>query len=79
MKHPRAGNPFFLDHHTNIKSLSINILEEKIIKEKENLQKLKFANSISPIENPMKIKYSRKLIAMLKTAKNKNKKNENKN
>ena len=65
--------------YSNIKSLSINILEEKIIKEKENLQKLKFANSISPIENPMKIKYSRKLITILKTAKNKNKKNENKN
>jgi large subunit ribosomal protein L29 len=65
--------------YSNIKSLSINILEEKIIQVKDNLQKLKFANSISPIENPMKIKYSRKLIAMLKTAKNKNKKNENKN
>lgn len=63
--------------YSDIKSLSINILNDKIKKEKENLQKLKFANSISPIENPMKIKYSKKIIAILKTAKNK--KNENKN
>lgn len=62
--------------YSDIKSLPKNILDNKIKKEKENLKKLKFANSISPIENPMKIRYSKKLIAMLKTAKNK--KNENK-
>ena len=31
------------------------------------MQKLKFAHAISPIENPMKIKETRKLIARLET------------
>ena len=35
--------------------------------EKENLQKLKFAHSISPIENPMKIKEAKRLIAQMNT------------
>ncbi|HHL51847.1 MAG TPA: 50S ribosomal protein L29 [Flammeovirgaceae bacterium] len=36
--------------------------------EKEILQKLKFAHAISPIENPMKIRATRRLIARLYTA-----------
>jgi len=32
------------------------------------LQKLKFAHAVSPIENPMKIRESKKLIARLNTA-----------
>jgi large subunit ribosomal protein L29 len=35
--------------------------------EKRNLQKLKFAHAISPIENPMKIRATRRLIARLNT------------
>jgi len=62
--------------YSNIKLLSLNKIIEKIEKEKKNLKKLKLSNSISPIENPMKIKNSRKIIAMLKTEKVKRKKNE---
>lgn len=43
-------------------------LSEKLTAEKEGLQKLKFAHAISPIENPMKIKETRKLIARIQTA-----------
>lgn len=50
-----------------IKALSIEDLHERIATEQENYQKLKFAHAISPIENPMKIKDTRKLIARLKT------------
>jgi large subunit ribosomal protein L29 len=32
------------------------------------MQKLKFAHAITPIENPMKIQVTRKLIARLETA-----------
>lgn len=60
--------------YSNIKLLSINEIISKIEIEKKNLKKLKLSNSISPIENPMKIKNSRKIIAMLKTEKNKKKK-----
>jgi len=51
-----------------ITELTLNELIEKVEAEKEMLHKLKFAHAISPIENPMKIKESRKLIARLKTA-----------
>lgn len=50
-----------------IKSLKVEELREKITVEKENLQKLTFAHAITPIENPMKIREAKKLIARLKT------------
>lgn len=53
--------------NSEIKALSIDELNQKITSEKESLQKLKFAHAITPIENPMKIKSTKKLIARLKT------------
>ncbi|HEX9649518.1 MAG TPA: 50S ribosomal protein L29 [Cyclobacteriaceae bacterium] len=50
-----------------IKKLSSEELREKIKGEKESLQKMKFSHAISPIENPMKIREAKKLIARLKT------------
>jgi large subunit ribosomal protein L29 len=52
---------------SEIKSLKVEELRERISSEKENLQKLTFAHAITPIENPMKIRESRKLVARLKT------------
>ena len=43
-------------------------LTQKLDAEKEAMQKLKFAHAISPIENPQKIKETRKLIARIQTA-----------
>jgi len=54
--------------NSEIKSLKIEELRERVSAEQENLQKLTFAHAITPIENPMKIRESRKLIAKLKTA-----------
>lgn len=54
--------------YIKIKSLSFNILKKKIKTEQLNLKKLKFTNSISPIENPMKIRNLKKIIARFKTA-----------
>jgi large subunit ribosomal protein L29 len=54
--------------YTEIQAFSLIELNEKIATEKEKLRKLKFAHVISPIENPMKFKNSRKTIAQLKTA-----------
>ena len=54
-------------NNSEIKSLSITELQERITFEKENLHKLKFAHAISPIENPMKIKQARHLIARMNT------------
>jgi large subunit ribosomal protein L29 len=52
---------------SEIKSLKVEELRDRISSEKENLQKLTFAHAITPIENPMKIRESRKLVARLKT------------
>lgn len=51
----------------DIKALSLEEIKEKILTEGESLRKLKFAHKVSAIENPMKIKETRKLVARLKT------------
>jgi len=54
--------------YLDISKLSLKKLSEKIFFEKNNLNKMRFAHSVSQIENPMKIRYSRRLVAKLKTA-----------
>lgn len=53
--------------NSEIKALSVEELNEKLKAEQSNLQKLNFAHAISPIENPMKIRQSKKMIARLQT------------
>jgi len=53
--------------NSDIRALSIEEIEEKLRGETDSLGKLKFAQAISPIENPMKIRDSRRMIARLKT------------
>ena len=53
--------------NSEIRALSLDEIQQKISGEDEAFNKLKFAHAISPIENPMKIKGSKKLIARLKT------------
>ncbi|MDN4166328.1 50S ribosomal protein L29 [Cytophagales bacterium LB-30] len=52
---------------SEIKSLSLEDIKSKIVSEKEAIRKLQFAHAISPIENPMKIREARKVIARLET------------
>ncbi|MCB0505158.1 MAG: 50S ribosomal protein L29 [Cyclobacteriaceae bacterium] len=54
--------------NSEIRALSVEEIKQKLVSEREVMQKLKFAHAISPIENPMKIKETRKLIARLETA-----------
>lgn len=56
--------------YAEISSLSVEERKEKIELEQENLRRLRFAHAISPIEDPMQIKNSRRLIARLKSAQN---------
>ena len=51
----------------DIKALSVTELKEKIGVEREALRKVKFAHQVSAIENPMKMKETRRLIARLNT------------
>ncbi len=53
--------------NSEIRALTTEELTQKIVSENEAMQKLKFAHAISPIENPMKIRVTRKLIARLNT------------
>lgn len=53
--------------NSEIKGLSKEELVAKIAEEKQNLVKLKFAHTISAIENPNRIKAVRKTIAQLNT------------
>lgn len=55
--------------YLDIIKFSLKDLNEKILFEELNLNKMKFAHAISHIENPMKIRHSRRLIAKLKTVK----------
>ena len=54
--------------YSEIKVLTVEELEQKIKGEQETLQKLKFSHAVSPIENPMRLRETKKLIARLKTA-----------
>ena len=54
--------------NSEIRALTFEELSQKIVSEQEAMQKLKFAYAISPIENPMKLRATRKMIARLKTA-----------
>jgi len=51
----------------DIKSLSSEHIVAKVKEDKDVLAKLRFAHAVSPIENPMRIKFLRKDIARLIT------------
>lgn len=53
--------------NNNIKDLSLEELKEKLVSEKDALRKLKFAHKVSAIENPIRIKNTRRLIAQINT------------
>ena len=52
---------------SEIQALSVEQLQQNIAVEKDRINKLKFAHAITPIENPMRIRQSRRLIAQLLT------------
>ena len=47
--------------------MPINELQDLLATEKEKLVKMKMSHAVSPMENPMQIKYSRKTIARIMT------------
>lgn len=50
-----------------IKELSVKEIQERIETEKSNLTRTKLNHAVSPLDNPMKIKGSRRDIARLLT------------
>lgn len=53
--------------NAEIVALSIEDLKSRIAAEELNKQNLRFAHSISPLENPGKITQTRRLVAKLKS------------
>ncbi|MDA0193620.1 MAG: 50S ribosomal protein L29 [Bacteroidetes bacterium] len=53
--------------NSELQSLNVDELHGRLAEEKEALRKLKFAHAVTPIENPMKIRHSRKTIARILT------------
>jgi large subunit ribosomal protein L29 len=51
----------------DIEALSIQELKDKLHEEKGSLKKALLNHKISPVENPMKIREARKLVARLST------------
>ena len=51
----------------DIKDLSVDDLTEKFEEQKEALAKMKLSHAVSPLENPMQIKDTRRTVARLKT------------
>jgi large subunit ribosomal protein L29 len=64
---------------SEIKELTNKEIIERIQTESENLMKMKLNHAVSPLDNPMKIKESRRNIARLKTILRSRELNENKN
>ena len=52
--------------NSELRALSLEELQKKLIVEKDNLEKLIFSHAATPIENPMKIKVARKFVARIK-------------
>lgn len=50
-----------------VKDLTNEELRDKMAEERTNYTKLKITHQVSPIENPMKIRASRRAIARLQT------------
>ncbi|MDH5608931.1 MAG: 50S ribosomal protein L29 [Cyclobacteriaceae bacterium] len=53
--------------NSELRGLSVDELKNRLAVEKDSYSKLKFAHAITPIENPMKIRHTRKLIARIQT------------
>ncbi len=52
---------------TDLTQLSIGDLKDKLTDEKNTLSKMKFGHSISPVENPLRIRLLRKSVARMLT------------
>jgi len=56
--------------NSELRSLTPEELQQRLLAEKEQLQKLRFAHAVSPVENPNKIKEVRKTVARILTIMN---------
>lgn len=50
-----------------VKELTNDELRDRLVEEKTNYTKMKMSHAVSPVENPLKLRSVRKLVARLKT------------
>lgn len=62
---------------SEIRELSRTELEERLDTEVVSLARLKMNHAVSPLDNPLKIRFSRRLIARMKTELSKRPNSEN--
>ncbi|HHU00424.1 50S ribosomal protein L29 [Xiashengella succiniciproducens] len=62
---------------TEIREMSISDIQERIEAEKAELVRLKLNHHISPLDNPIKIRQTRRNIARMLTVLSQKQKNEN--
>ena len=62
---------------SEIRELTSKELEERLDTEEVSLSRMKMNHAVSPLDNPNQIRYSRRLIARLKTELNKRPNSEN--
>lgn len=53
--------------NSKIRELTTREIREQIDEERLNLQKMQLAHSVSPLDNPYKLSYTKRFIARLKT------------
>jgi large subunit ribosomal protein L29 len=63
--------------NSEIKELSTKELRERIDTEKENMVRMKLNHAVSPLDNPMVLKYAKKDIARMMTELKKREVSEN--
>jgi large subunit ribosomal protein L29 len=56
-----------MKNNAEIRELSLAELKDRITEENFQLEKLRFNHTVSTLENPMKLRYNRRLVARLKT------------
>jgi len=50
-----------------VRDLTTDEVRDRIVEEQTNYRKMKMSHTVSPLENPLKIRNTRRLIARLKT------------
>jgi large subunit ribosomal protein L29 len=53
--------------NTDLTALSVTDLQERIRDEKASLHKMRFNHTVSPVENPTRIRQSRREVARMMT------------
>lgn len=53
--------------NSEIRELTTKEIKDKIREEKDRVTKLKLAHAVSPLDNPHKLKETKKFVARLKT------------